>query len=96
MKLTDQDVEHIAGLARLRFTEKERSLLAAELCSIFHFFQSLQAVDTAGVETPGNHALCDEAVRFDEALPCLPREEVFRNAPEREKGFFKVPNIIER
>ena len=94
MKITDQEVMHVADLARLRFSPEEHADLALHLTSILTYFESLKAVETEGVE-PLTHALQPAgSLRFDDEQPCLPLQAVFLNAPERQKNFFQVPKII--
>ena len=96
MKITDQEVMRIAGLARLRFSPDERVELAVQLNHILAYFESLKHVDTAGAELLMHNPQSSSALRPDDVRPCLPREDVFQNAPDYEENLFKVPKIIER
>ncbi len=95
MKITDQAVMRVAGLARLRFSPDERAELAVQLNCILEYFESLTEVETAGVE-PLTHDLRPAgSLRPDDAQSCMFRDDAFCNAPDREKNLFKVPKIIE-
>jgi len=95
MKITRKDVEHVAGLARLRFTEDEIAPFTDQLNAILDYFESLQAVDTNGIP-PSTHAVdVSNAFRDDVLRASLPAEEALKNAPEAEGSCFKVPKIIE-
>ena len=95
MKITDQAVTHVADLARLRFSPDERAELVVQLNRILEYFESLQEVDTAGVE-PLTYGLQPAGtLRPDEYRPCMTRDEALCNAPEHANSLFKVPKIIE-
>lgn len=94
MKITRQDVEHVAVLARLSVNENEINLFTQQLNSILDYFEKLKTVDTSDV-APSTHAIhINNAFREDVAADSLPLETVLENSPDRESGFFRVPKII--
>ncbi len=95
MKITRNDVEHVAQLARLRFTEDQLALFTEQLNTLLSYFDKLREADTTGIE-PSTHAvnLCN-AFRKDLARQSLVEDDALRNAPASERGCFKVPKIIE-
>ncbi len=95
MKITDRAVMRVADLARLRFSPDERAELAVQLNRILEYFESLTEVETAGVEPLTHDLRSAGALRPDDEQPCMSLDDVFCNAPDREKNFFKVPKIIE-
>ena len=95
MKITRQEVEHVANLARLRFQEVEMERFTHQLNAILAYIDKLNELDTSGVE-PTYHVLdLVNVFREDEIQPSLPKEIALANAPERADGFFKVPRIVE-
>lgn len=95
MKITKEEVEHVARLARLELTEEEKERMRAQLDSILQYMEKLNELDTAAVE-PTSHAIpMVNVMREDELRPCLPQEEALANAPDRQDVFFRVPRIIE-
>jgi len=95
MKLSREEVEHIALLARIGLSEEEVERFRKELSSILSYFSRLQEVNTEGVP-PTSHVIpLSNVMREDEIAPSLPPEEVLSNAPEVEEGFIKVPPILE-
>ena len=93
--ITREDVLHIARLARLELSESELETMRAQLDSILTYIDRLKALDVTGVE-PTSHAVpLVNVMRDDEVVPCLPPEEMLRNAPDRVGEFFRVPRIIE-
>jgi len=90
-----KDVEHVARLARLALSEAEKARMQAELSAILSYIDKLKELDVEGVE-PTSHAVpLVDVMREDEVQPCLPREAMMANAPDRAREFFRVPRIIE-
>jgi aspartyl-tRNA(Asn)/glutamyl-tRNA(Gln) amidotransferase subunit C len=95
MKITKHDVEHVARLARLRFTEDQLDLYTEQLNGILSYFDKLQELDTTGVEAATHAVSLSNAYRIDSVKQSLPEEASLQNAPEREHSCFKVPKVIE-
>ena len=92
--LSKKEVEHIACLAHIELSDKEKSLFTEQFNEILDYFKKIDEVDTEGVE-PTYHVLDLKNVsRTDETTPSLPIEEALRNAPKKEKKFIKAPRII--
>jgi aspartyl-tRNA(Asn)/glutamyl-tRNA(Gln) amidotransferase subunit C len=95
MKITKAEVEHVALLARLEFSETEVERFTTQLNSILDYMDKLKELDTTKVE-PTFHAVARKNVfREDAVLPSLPQDLSLRNAPDGDRGFFRVPKIIE-
>jgi aspartyl-tRNA(Asn)/glutamyl-tRNA(Gln) amidotransferase subunit C len=95
MKITREQVEHVAKLARLALSNEEKERFAAQLSQILTYVEKLNELDTSGVE-PTSHVIpLSNVFREDRSRPSLPREKLLQNAPESEGGFFRVPKIIE-
>jgi len=95
MRLTPEEVEHVALLGRLQLTEEERERFTTQLNSILEYFEQLQPLDTAGVP-PMSHAVAVVNVfREDEPAPPLTPEEALQNAPDQDRDCFRVPRVIE-
>lgn len=95
MKLTLQEVEHIAELARLNLTTEEKALYAEQLSDILDYAARLQSVDTSGVPPTSSVLPASSDLRKDEPRRGLSQQELLRNAPETTKGQFRVPPILE-
>jgi len=95
VKITINEVEYVAKLARLKLSDEEKTLFTQQLDSILLYIDKLNELDTADVP-PTSHVLALENVmRDDEVKPSYPPEEVLAIAPEREDSFFAVPRVIE-
>ena len=95
MALTSADVDKVAILARLEISPEERERYAKQLSAILDHAQDIAKLDVSQVP-PTAHILPMQNVwRADVNTPCLPREEALANAPDKSKGCFRVPKIIE-
>jgi len=95
MKITRETVEYVAHLARLELDPQEIEQYTGQIDSILQYMDSLNTLDTDGVE-PTSHAVPVKCVmRDDVEKASFASEESVSNAPERIDTFFKVPPIIE-
>jgi aspartyl-tRNA(Asn)/glutamyl-tRNA(Gln) amidotransferase subunit C len=94
MPITRDEVRHIAKLANLVFSEEDQERFAQNLSAILDYVAHLDRLDTRDV-LPTAH-LGDDAqeLREDVAAPPLTREEALANAPEADRGLFKVPKVL--
>lgn len=91
--ITVKDVEHVAKLARLELTEEEKEKFAGQLGDVLKYVEQMNEVDTSNV-IPMAHAMdFVNVVREDEVRYEQTKEELMKNAPDAEDGFFKVPKI---
>ncbi len=94
MAVTIKDVEYVAALARLEFTDAEKQKLVHELNDILKYVEQLNTLDTTNVE-PLSHVIeLNNVFRDDASRPSLPQEEALKNAPSKNDKFFKVPKVI--
>ncbi|MGI5892138.1 MAG: Asp-tRNA(Asn)/Glu-tRNA(Gln) amidotransferase subunit GatC [Bacillota bacterium] len=94
MTISIQDVEYVAKLAKLNFTEEEKVIYQEKLDAILGYMEQLQELDTKDIE-PTTHVLPLENVfREDKVGVCLSNQEALANAPDQKDGYFKVPKII--
>ena len=95
MAVTLKDVDIVATLARLYFTEKEKEELLVTLNSILKYFDKLSEIDTENIE-PLTHILPVQQVgREDEVQESLDVETALMNAPKHNRGHFVIPKVIE-
>lgn len=94
MPVTIKDVEHIAKLARLEFTEDEKQKFTHQMNQILTYVEQLNKLDTSKVE-PLSHVIeLSNVFRSDVAKPGLSPDEALKNAPAKTDKFFKVPKVI--
>jgi aspartyl-tRNA(Asn)/glutamyl-tRNA(Gln) amidotransferase subunit C len=95
VKITKEQIQHIAVLSRLNLSEEEKDLFGSQLSSILDYVDQLNELDTGETE-PTSHVLSLSNVMRDDILASsLPREEALKNAPSHSGNFYRVPKIIE-
>ena len=95
MKISKDEVLHVANLARLELDENSIEKMAAQIGTILDYVDTLNQVDTTGV-APTSHAIfLTNAFREDKLHQHLGNEVALSNAPEKDDGAFVVPKIIE-
>ncbi len=91
--ITIKDVEHVAKLARLELTEEEKEKFTKQLGDVLKHVEAMNEVDTSNVE-PMAHAIdFVNVTREDKVFYEQTKEELMKNAPDEENGFFRVPKI---
>ncbi|HET7576904.1 MAG TPA: Asp-tRNA(Asn)/Glu-tRNA(Gln) amidotransferase subunit GatC [Sphingomicrobium sp.] len=95
MSVSNEQVRHIAKLARIAMSDEEIARLAPELNNILGWVEQLGEVNTDGIEPLT--AVIDQKMRLrdDVVTEGNIRDEVLANAPEAQHGFFAVPKVIE-
>lgn len=95
MKITQEIIEHIADLARLNLTEKEKEKLTSEMANIVAYMDKLNELDTTNVPPTSHVKPIHNVFREDKIEKSYDREKILANAPSRENGCFKVPRVVE-
>ncbi|MCX6008390.1 MAG: Asp-tRNA(Asn)/Glu-tRNA(Gln) amidotransferase subunit GatC [Chloroflexi bacterium] len=95
MKLTAEEVRHIALLARLGLSDEEVEKFRNQLSDIMVNFEALEQIDTTGLPPTSQSVSLVNVYRPDEPHPSLPVTEVLANAPAREGNSFKVNAVLE-
>ncbi len=94
MKISKEDVIHVAQLARLELDEAAVNKFSRQIGTILDYVDTLNRLDTTGI-SPTSHAVClTNAFREDEIRKQLDLEQALSNAPERDEGTFLVPRVI--
>jgi aspartyl-tRNA(Asn)/glutamyl-tRNA(Gln) amidotransferase subunit C len=94
MPVTMKDVEHIAQLAKLEFTDAEKEVLTHQMNHILEYVEQMNTLDTSAVE-PLSHVIeLSNVFRSDEVKQGLTTEDALKNASSKTEQFFKVPKVI--
>ena len=88
------DVSHIAKLANLTLNPSEKNKLEKELEETLKFINSLNEIDTTGIEPTSQVTGLENITREDEAIPSFPQDDALKNAKLTHNGFFKVKAIL--
>ncbi len=94
MAVTRKDVEHIAELARLKFSEDELNNFTDQLNKILTYVEKLNELDTENIEPLSHPVEGNNVFREDKIKPSISTEEALKNAPEKDEQFFHVPKVI--
>ncbi|WP_077614305.1 Asp-tRNA(Asn)/Glu-tRNA(Gln) amidotransferase subunit GatC [Caenibacillus caldisaponilyticus] len=94
-RITKEQVEHVADLARLAFTDEEIAVFTKDLGDIIAFAEQLNELDTDGIEETTHVLNIANVMRPDEVRESISREEALLNAPDKRDGQVRVPNILE-
>lgn len=94
MKITAEQVRHVAKLARLEIDPESVDTMADQLATILTYVDKLGEVDTDNVEQTSHAIALTNAFREDEVRKSLPQEQALDNAPAGESGGFVVPKVI--
>ena len=95
MKLSREEVLHIARLARLGLTETEVGRLSEQLSNILENFEVLQQVDTGGIPPTAQSIDLRNVMKDDDVADSLLPDEILANAPRKDEDYFRVPPVLE-
>lgn len=96
MAVDIKEVERIASLSKLEFSDAEKVEITADMNRMLEFVKQLEAVDTEGVK-PLVYMLEEEAVlRKDEVIESITQKDALKNAPESDTDFIKVPKVLNK
>jgi aspartyl-tRNA(Asn)/glutamyl-tRNA(Gln) amidotransferase subunit C len=95
MKLSREEVLHIALLARLGLTQTEVDRFREQLSNILENFEILQQVDTSGILPTAQPNDLQNVLRDDKIIGSLSPKQVLANAPRKEGSFIRVRPVLE-
>ncbi len=95
MKLDVETLQKIAHLSRLDINEKDTDQMLRDMSNMLTFVEKLNEVNTDGVAplTTMSHEINN--FREDVAKFELTHDEVLRNAPKKDRDYFRVPKVLE-
>jgi len=94
MSVTKKDVEKIAELAKLKFTDDELENFTHQMNEILSYMDKLNELDTKNVKPLSHPVEQINVFRDDELRPSVSTEEALKNAPDKTDQHFKVPKVI--
>jgi aspartyl-tRNA(Asn)/glutamyl-tRNA(Gln) amidotransferase subunit C len=93
MAISEQQVRHVATLARLGLSDEQIAALGVELNDILVQIDRISSLDLAGVKPTAHAVAVTNVTREDVVRPCLSREDALLNAPEQQDGAFLIPTF---
>ena len=94
MKITDQTVENLAKLSRLKFEGDDKENMRNDLENILEMCEKLSTVNTDGIEPLIYMTDSHTILRPDSISQEITHEEALKNAPKKDSDFFRVPKVI--
>jgi aspartyl-tRNA(Asn)/glutamyl-tRNA(Gln) amidotransferase subunit C len=88
------DIRYVAKLARLALTNEEIDTFGRQLGDLLGHVNALAELDIESVPATAQVVESRNVMRDDTLRPCLDRERVLAEAPQRQGSFFRVPRII--
>ncbi len=95
MRISRTDVQHLARLSRLRFSDDEEARMVVDLSRILDYVDQLSAVDTEGVEPTLHGGVVRSVVRADEVNQRITRHDALRASKQASDAFVRVPKVID-
>jgi aspartyl-tRNA(Asn)/glutamyl-tRNA(Gln) amidotransferase subunit C len=92
-KITKEEIERLAGLSKLQFSETEKHELIDDMSRILTFVEQLNEVDTEGVEPLLHMSEAKNVLREDLPKTNITQAQGLKNAPVKDSDFFKVPKV---
>lgn len=96
MKLTKEEVDKLAHLARLEFSEKEKQTVMEDMDKILQFVDKINELDLDDVEALIYMSDERNVLRKDEARQDITKDEALKNAPDKDTDYFRVPKVLKR
>ncbi len=95
MKISEERVEQLAKLARLKFEGADKDQIREDLDKILDMCESLKQVNTDGVEPLIYMTETKTELRDDNVVQEISKDQALKNAPKADSDFFRVPKVIE-
>jgi aspartyl-tRNA(Asn)/glutamyl-tRNA(Gln) amidotransferase subunit C len=94
MPVTKNDVEKIAKLAKLKFSEEELENFTPQMNEILNYMDKLNELDTENIEPLSHPVEQTNVFRDDKLKTSVSTEDALKNAPSKDEQYFKVPKVI--
>lgn len=95
-RIDENQVRHIAHLARLRLSDEEVARLGSQLSDVVAYVEKLSEVATDGIEPTAHPLPVSNVLREDVVRESLGVEAVLGNAPDSAAPYFKVPKVLDQ
>jgi aspartyl-tRNA(Asn)/glutamyl-tRNA(Gln) amidotransferase subunit C len=96
MKITEEIVDHIAHLARLKFEGEPKAAITQDMENIINFMEKLSEVDTENVEPLIFMSNEMNVLREDVPQTTITHEEALKNAPKKDSDYFRIPKVLDK
>ena len=94
MKISKDEVRHVAQLARLALDDRSLDAMADQIGNILEYMETLNRIDTTGVKPTAHAVSMTTPLRKDVETPHLEHDRALANAPEKDDQSFLVPRVL--
>lgn len=94
MSVSKEDVEKIAKLAKLKFSDEELENFTPQMNEILNYMDKLNELDTENVEPLSHPVEQINVFREDKLKQSISTEDALKNSPVKDEQYFKVPKVI--
>ena len=94
-RINREQVDRVAALARLSFSDDEAARIGSDLEAILDYVETLNELDTHGIQSMSHVIPLDAPMREDRSVAPLDPELAVANAPMRDGSAFVVPKVID-
>lgn len=95
MPISQEEVEHIAELAKLALTDDEKQRFGEQLSAILDYAARLQEIDTDDIPPTASVLPVDTVLREDSSRPGLPSQDILANSQNAKDDMFRVDAVLE-
>jgi len=96
MKISTEEVEKLAHLARLEFSEEEKLSMQTDMDKILGFVDKINELDLEGVEPLVYLNEDRNIMRADKVVQRISKDEALKNSPAKDSDYFRVPKVLKR
>lgn len=96
MKISLEEIRHLAHLARLEFKEEEMKSMQGDMDKILGFVAKIDELNLEGVEPLVYLSEERNVLREDRSSTILSKDEALKNAPNKDSDYFRVPKVLSR
>lgn len=94
MKISLEEVEKVAELARIALTEEEKKQLSIDLSNILNYVEKINELDTSNVEPTAHILDIHNVYREDETKESMDIDDIMNLAPKAQDNFIVVPKVL--
>lgn len=94
MKITDEMIDYIGTLAKLKLNDSEKESTKQEIEKMINYMDIINTMDTSNIEAMSHAFTIKNVFREDEIKPSVDRETITLNAPNKKDGCYKVPKTV--
>lgn len=96
MEITNEIVDRVATLAKLKFNSEEKDLIKKDLNRMIEFIDKINEVNTEGVEPLVHMNNEINVLREDIVEETITQEQALKNAPQKDSDYFKIPKVLSK